>query len=179
MSDGPPTGATGCPAIAPLLQWALSVRGVVTQLFGEHAVDYRGYGLIGHNGIDIAVPGGARASADLNLHSPIPGEAWAYDDPQGYGLTVEVWYPHIKDGLYKVILAHMAGQWVKTGDMVYAGTILGVMGSTGNSTGRHTHLGYKVLAGVNPGYRNWIDPWPYMVGRPLSPLAGSPEGSGK
>jgi hypothetical protein len=142
------------------------VRASVSQEFGEHAIDYSPYGLIGHNGRDYSVAMGTEVRA---AHF---GHAWAYDDPGGYGLTVEVWSPELPDPAlppeqrpqYKTIYAHLSKQCVATGDRVVAGQLLGFSGNSGNSTGPHLHFGFKPLRGhaTNPGYRDWTDPRFYL-----------------
>lgn len=46
---------------------------------------------------------------------------------------------------------------VKVGDIVEAGTVIGVKGSTGYSTGPHLHYGIKVKG-------TYVDPKPYIIG---------------
>ena len=41
---------------------------------------------------------------------------------------------------YWMLIAHLNSRAVKTGDKVSQGTLLGVGGNTGNSTGRHVHV---------------------------------------
>jgi murein DD-endopeptidase MepM/ murein hydrolase activator NlpD len=142
--------------ISPKLIWPLrNIEGTVTQGFGEHAIDYSAYGLIGHNGRDIAAPKGT------TIQATHPGQCWCYEDP-GYGKVVEVWYPNIEHGIFKTISAHMDFIGADDKSMVNVGDSIGLLGSTGNSTGPHVHFGLKLLGGVNPGYRNWIDPVPFM-----------------
>lgn len=67
---------------------------------------------------------------------------------------------------YETIYGHMAGFKVRTGDRVHKGQIIGVMGSTGQSTGPHVH--YEVRIGgakVNPGsFFNRIDSYEISEG---------------
>jgi hypothetical protein len=150
----PPTTTT-YPIMPRLI---VPVKGTITQQFGEKKVDYSAYGMIGHNGQDIASPLGTPIVA------PNDGECWAYNDRAGYGLTVEIWYPSIAKGVYKTICAHMSKYIVRDGQgqMVKAGEKIGEVGSTGNSTGNHVHFGVKLLKGANPGYAGWSDPRPFM-----------------
>lgn len=144
--------------IEPHLLQPIAGQVKVTQKFGEHAQDYSKFGLIGHNGLDLSAPGQPQI---LAAH---PGQCWVYDDPTGYGLTVELWYPSIgSSATFKTIYAHLSKQIAQHEQLVSPGDALGIMGSTGNSTGPHLHFGLKLLRGVNPGYRDWIDPVPFMA----------------
>lgn len=51
--------------------------------------------------------------------------------------------------------AHHASLRVKAGDQVKRGDTIGIVGSTGLSTGIHVHLGVKVAG-------DWVDPTPYL-----------------
>ena len=173
----PPTPAPipiGGRLITPLLLWPLgAVAGKITQEFGcdlrwgTSSVDYswvktpmpngQVLSMAGHNGRDIAAPLGTPIYA---MHA---GVCWVYDDPGGYGLTVEIWDPKIDGGsAFKTIYGHMSKQVAIHGQPVAAGALIGLMGSTGNSTGVHTHTGLKLLQGNCPAYRGWIDPKPFM-----------------
>lgn len=144
--------------IQPLLSWPLgTVAGTLTNEFGSKAINYSAFGLIGHNGRDIAAPAGTLVYA---THA---GVCWVYSDPGGYGLTVEIWDPQIAGGsAFKTINGHLSKQIVAHGDKVVTGQPIGLVGTTGNSTGPHLHYGLKLLAGHNPGYRDWVDPKPFM-----------------
>ena len=53
---------------------------------------------------------------------------------------------------------------VKVGQTVKAGTVLGYMGTTGDSTGNHLHFGIKING-------SWVDPRPYLEGtRGIAPI---------
>lgn len=52
-------------------------------------------------------------------------------------------YVKIHHGKYTVIYGHLSSLAVKKGDKVRAGSILGISGSTGKSTGDHLHLTIK------------------------------------
>lgn len=59
----------------------------------------------------------------------------------------------------RTVYYHMAKGTVpvKVGQTVKAGTVLGYMGSTGDSTGNHLHFGIKING-------SWVDPRPYLEG---------------
>lgn len=95
-----------------------------------------------HKGIDIARPSGkAILAADNGVV-----ESAGYDN-SGYGNKVVI---NHQNG-YKTVYAHLESIEVKTGENVPKGTPIGVMGSTGNSTGVHLHFEmYKNASLVNP-----------------------------
>ena len=59
---------------------------------------------------------------------------------QGFGRYVSVKYDVTSNGFKKVFFAHLNSINVSNGQNVTNSTILGVMGSTGFSTGPHTHI---------------------------------------
>lgn len=75
------------------------------------------------------------------------------------GFGNRAWIDH--DGLY-VVYAHMSEVFVEEGQEVRQGDVIGLCGSTGNSTGPHIHVGVSekhpddfVLYGeMNPGWMN-------------------------
>ncbi len=59
---------------------------------------------------------------------------------QGFGLYVSIKFDVNSNGFKKVFLAHLKSINVSVNDSVNPATIVGVMGSTGMSTGPHTHV---------------------------------------
>ncbi len=102
----------------------------VTGPFGEKRK--RGY----HGGVDFAAPTGTpiRAAAD----GVVEMAQWN----GGYGQYVRLKHP--KYGPYKTCYAHLSKIKVKKGQKVKQGDIIGLVGSTGNSTGPHLHYEFKV-----------------------------------
>lgn len=86
-----------------------------------------------HEGIDIARPSG------FNIKAADNGvvEAAGWDGTYGNRIIV-----NHKNG-YKTTYAHLSSISVNVGDVVPQGSILGVMGSTGRSTGTHLHFEVK------------------------------------
>lgn len=69
------------------------------------------------------------------------------------------------DGKIEVGYAHLKTSYVKTGDYVNAGDPIGIMGSTGKSTGVHVHywiafINEKCLSCLPES----VDPYPYLFG---------------
>lgn len=109
-----------------------------------------------HKGLDMAAPKGTE------VFSVAPGKVIA----AGYG----VW--HSSYGYHVVIkhdfgftnYAHLSKIKVKPGQSVAAGQIVGLCGSTGNSTGSHLHFE------IHKGKKwNRIDPAPYIKNRSVPP----------
>ncbi|MFM6277795.1 MAG: M23 family metallopeptidase, partial [Dolichospermum sp.] len=70
----------------------------------------------------------------------------------GYGLTVIINHPSAQQTLY----GHMSEILVQPGQWVEPGTVLGLVGNTGNSTGPHLHFEVRHLTqngwvAVDPG----------------------------
>jgi len=95
-----------------------------------------------HEGVDIAAPRGTSvyvAAEGLVLRTGY--------DPAGYGRFVEIRHPNGMSTLY----GHLSRLDVASGDAVEAGARIGLVGSTGRSTGPHLH--FEVRRGarqVNP-----------------------------
>jgi murein DD-endopeptidase MepM/ murein hydrolase activator NlpD len=98
-----------------------------------------------HAGVDLVAPAGAAifaTGAGRVLRSGIAG---------GYGNMVEIQHA---DGLV-TRYAHMQSVAVGVGDPVTAGTVVGTLGSTGESTGPHLH--YEIRRGDVA-----VDPMPFL-----------------
>lgn len=84
-----------------------------------------------HRAIDIATPFGSPVMAADNGTVVLAG--W---NTQGYGYRVVI--DHNND--YLTLYAHLSNYYVKPGDIVEKGQVIGAIGSTGNSTGPHLHF---------------------------------------
>lgn len=136
--------------------WPTEFR-VITQYFGVNPRNYAQFGLPGHDGMDIRAPTGSK------IFCVAPGEVFrVYDKPTGHNYGIHVRVLH-QDG-YKTIYAHLQKALVKKGQIVEAGTVLGLADNTGNSFGSHLHLTLK-KQGTKLG--RWpsdiIDPTPYLL----------------
>ncbi|GLV47802.1 peptidase M23 [Thermus sp. LT1-2-5] len=141
-----------CPREGPLLAGAFlfPMAGArVTSPFGTR----RRYGDLFtsyHEGLDLVAPLGTpvRAVAEgvvvLSQRLGVRGEAVVL--AHGMGLCTGYW--------------HLAERRVREGERVRAGQVLGLLGSTGLSTGPHLHLEVR-LQGVP------VDPAPFFQGLPL------------
>jgi murein DD-endopeptidase MepM/ murein hydrolase activator NlpD len=125
------------PSIAPTHGW-------ITSSFGYRMSPYTGEREF-HKGLDIAGRMGTPifAAADGEVIYAMQKRSLGYAVKIRHGYGIETVYGHMQETL------------VKTGDKVKRGQEIGLMGSTGRSTGPHCH--YAVLVngkGVDP--RNYI-----------------------
>lgn len=95
-----------------------------------------------HKGVDIALPLGTKVGAS----SPGRVVRSYYSQSAGNYIVIE-------DGAgYQCHYMHLNERFVKEGDVVTAGMLIGTIGSTGNSTGPHLHLGITDANG------EWLNP---------------------
>lgn len=93
-----------------------------------------------HRGVDYAAPTGTP------LRSNVSGRVSGASYLGGYGNTVQV-----QSGMFTHLYAHLSRILTNVGRQVKAGDLLGLIGSTGRSTGPHLH--YEVRRGgmaINP-----------------------------
>ena len=115
---------------------------ILTQEFGVNPDNYKQFLVLypdnirrpmkGHNGLDFATPVRTEIVAP---HGGIIKEALF--DKDGYG-----WYVKIENDEEGSVIAHLDTVDVKNGYQLQEGDHIGWSGSTGNSTGPHTHWGY-------------------------------------
>lgn len=125
--------------------------GYVSQRFDGHPEWYKPFGIWAHNGLDYAAPLGT-----LVLAAHI-GTVQTGSDPAGYGNWVRV-----VGSRMTTIYAHLSQIAVSPGQVVQPGQHIGMVGSTGNSTGPHLHFGLRIKGVRNAAYGDWLDP---MIGR--------------
>jgi len=123
----------------------------ISQGFGPTAfvfeAAYAGYAHF-HTGVDLAVPLGTPVFAAAD---GVVLQAQAMTDARGnlvgYGNYVLIQHA---DGL-QTLYGHLLSSVVKPGDAVSRGQLIGLVGSTGNSTGPHTHFEVRIdSAPVDP-----------------------------
>lgn len=171
----PPT--LGAVAFSPpdgfQLQWPVDSR-VCTQGFNEHPERYQGFGLPGHEGLDLLAMDSARVYACAD------GEVFEAGPRQGHPYGIQVRIRHDHNGAeYHTTYAHLREVSVRPGQLVTAGQQIGRADSTGNSTGPHLHLTLKKVGAQTGKYpAGIIDPWPYLQSaitppdKPPSSLSG-------
>lgn len=109
--------------------YPLSAPAPVTSMFGWRIHPISGDSRF-HRGIDLGAPYGTPVVAAKTGRIEVAG------DLSGYGLTVTVQHSNSQQTLY----AHLSQIYVKPGQTVQKGQLLGLVGSTGNSTGPHLHF---------------------------------------
>ena len=102
-----------------------------------------------HDGIDLRCGNGL-------VYSMLPGRVTAvHHGDTGYGN-----YVVLDHGNLRCLYGHLGEIYAKEGTMVQAGTVVGVVGSSGRSTGPHLHLQLQRLSTGNV----WtsVDPLPFI-----------------
>lgn len=107
-----------------------------------------------HAGEDLAAPEGTPVVAALSGRVVSSGLAG------GYGLAVEIEHQR---PLRRTLYGHLSELYVKSGEWVRQGTVVGRVGSTGLSTGPHLHFEIR-----EPADGGWVavDPGDFDPGRP-------------
>ena len=133
------------------VQWPFQTGVPISSGFGARQVANCGFCSTFHQGLDF-VPG-----AGSPIQSIADGVVSKVGGPSG-ALGNNVWIDHVVNG-QKVtsVYAHMqtGSVEVREGETVTVGTIIGKVGSTGNSTGAHLH--FEIVIGGVP-----VDPYPWL-----------------
>ena len=105
-----------------------------------------------HNGIDLVAmtKGGGHVTDYITAHTGGVVEEVGYTDSVGNFVSVRVC-----DSTVMVYYHLKTKSKLTEGQTIPKGTVIGYMGSTGNSTGAHLHFGIKENG-------KWIDPEPYL-----------------
>lgn len=133
LPEAPPVTAVAEPAgpVTRTITFEEPVRGFpINSRFGMRRLGgERGARM--HNGVDIAAPTGTAVYASAEGEILRIGR-----QPDGYGNFIEIRHPNGMTTLY----AHLSRIDVASGDRVLAGERIGLVGSTGYSTGPHLHF---------------------------------------
>lgn len=136
--------------------WPTEFRSI-NQYFGANPQNYAQFGLPGHEGIDIMAPTGSKVFAVA------PGTVKMVQknpDEHNYGTHIRIDHA---DG-YETIYAHLQEVNVQPGQVVEAGSLLGLADNTGNSFGSHLHLTLKHKGETQGDWpNNMIDPTPFLL----------------
>lgn len=142
--------------------------GTLSRLLGEGGCDTGAGGAIGDGSFGMPLPGGVVIGNDyiggvhqgVDYGSSSSASIVAADDGVvvysgwangGYGNTVMIDHGNGFQTLY----AHMSYTTVSCGSSVYQGSQIGVVGSTGNSTGPHLHFEIRYM-GLNDNPHNYL-----------------------
>lgn len=130
------------------------VRGQITGYFGEKRGPSMSIATHHHKGIDIAAPTGTPVLASRTGHVIVAGVE------EGYGNVVYVQH----EGAH-TRYAHLSRILVQNGQHVVQGGRIGLVGSTGESTGPHLHFEIRINqeavdpGPLLPGYREMPKGW--------------------
>ena len=147
----------------------------VTQGYGINSDAYGGMNMKGHNGIDWLCEEGDPIRA---AHNGEVFSVWTDADGfHGYGNHVKLRGRFDSYNGLETVYAHLSKTFVRNGDTVRQGQLIGYCGNTGKSSGDHLHFGirflgfnsrttgiqhpYEVVDGDN-GYFGWVDPLLYL-----------------
>ncbi|WP_250123731.1 peptidoglycan DD-metalloendopeptidase family protein [Chroococcidiopsis sp. CCMEE 29] len=117
------------------LMFPLTIPAPITSLFGWRIHPITGDRRF-HTGTDLGAPLGAPVLAAF------PGQVAIADFLSGYGLTVVLDHNKFTQ---QTLYAHLSETFVQPGEWVEQGTVIGRVGSTGNSTGPHLHFETRYL----------------------------------
>lgn len=125
--------------------WLKPVQGIVSSPFGQRNAPIQGAST-DHHGIDIA------AQLNTTVIAPANGKVINAKYFGGYGKYIQI--DHGKNEQGKLVTSaygHLNNWLVTEGQTVYAGQPIGLVGSTGRSTGPHLHFEVRVnQTPVNP-----------------------------
>ena len=125
----------------------------VTSKFGIR----EGHGVVStnHTGIDLCGNLGSRVMAVKD------GEVTHSGWQGGYGNCVEIKHIDEQENSFYTFYAHMRDNSLQVikGQKIVTGQVLGIQGSTGNSTGDHLHFEIRKSSGTN---KDTVDPAPYL-----------------
>jgi murein DD-endopeptidase MepM/ murein hydrolase activator NlpD len=108
----------------------IAIPAPITSLFGWRVHPISGAQRL-HTGTDIGAPMGAPVMATMG------GRVILADNMGGYGIAVAIEHDN---GIRQTLYGHMSEIFVRPGDLIQQGTVIGRVGSTGASTGPHLHF---------------------------------------
>lgn len=117
------------------LMFPLSIPAAISSAFGWRVHPVTGDARF-HYGTDLAAPTGTPVLAAFS------GRVETADYLRGYGLTIVL---NHNNGREQTLYAHMSELFVRPGQTVEQGEVIGRVGSTGLSTGPHLHFEFREL----------------------------------
>jgi len=127
----------------------LTIPAVITSIFGWRMHPIFGVARF-HSGTDLGADQGTPVIAVTD------GKVAAADFMGGYGLTVVLRH---EEDTHESLYAHLSQILVQPGEEVSQGTVIGLVGSTGNSTGPHLHFEWRTA--TNDGWVT-VDPTEHL-----------------
>lgn len=141
------TTTTQAPPSGSMFAWPVPGHYGISSPFGYRKDPFTG-ATAGHSGIDIignvsAINGAAACAAGNGTVIKVTNDGWG----GGYGNNVVIYHGNG----YSTLYAHLQRTTVSVGQQVTVGQQIGVVGSTGRSTGPHLHFEVRVNdTPVNP-----------------------------
>jgi murein DD-endopeptidase MepM/ murein hydrolase activator NlpD len=117
------------------LLFPLAIPAPITSLFGWRTHPISGTARL-HTGTDIGAAMGTPVLAAL------AGRVILADSMGGYGLAIALEH---NSGIQQTMYAHLSEIFVKPGELIQQGTVIGRVGSTGASTGPHLHFEFRQM----------------------------------
>lgn len=141
-----------------------------TQNYAANASYYSQFNLLFHEGVDFG-----HKNKKILIKCPFESArvVLEHSNTGAYGFYVVLWDMEQECALG---FAHMEDSVrVNKGDMVKAGDVIGEMGTSGNSTGEHTHMNFMITKEGHRIYRTKAQNWGYLdpqhpldTGKPVS-----------
>jgi hypothetical protein len=123
-----------------------------------------------HTGIDVSARKGTPIISQISgrVTATTTGQSNTYPNgPVSYGNDIIIAFKSATEN-FTLILGHLQDVYVKAGDIIKPGQILGTVGSTGYATGPHLHFEVRNSGG------NAIDPSSFLNGSVMTSVgAGS------
>lgn len=149
---------------------------IISQPFGAPGQFYTDQGLLGHNGIDIAVPNGTQVRCVNKKKSRITKIIEGTVDPITNTRGKGMWCTEVEpdeQGRYLVTSYWHLQEFLKTEiDVILPGDVIALSNNTGHSSGPHLHFGAKYYKkdtqgnfytiNTNNGYQGYFDPTPLL-----------------
>ena len=136
----------------------------LTQDFNGRPEFYAQFGLKSHGGVDFG------SNGNKTIYAPFAGQAKVINSGKnGYGLHIK-----IRDGEKECVLGHLSEAFILDGANVHMGDKIGLMGTTGLSSGIHLHFGLRFTENVGAlwsrkilnednGWHGYVDPLEFML----------------
>lgn len=126
-----------------VLSWPLSYV-YITQFFGVTSASKRLYVSGSHSGLDMRASLGSAVMSMTNGTVMGTGDTDIYCKSASFGKWVFIKY----DNGLSSVFGHLSFIYAKSGDKVKTGTVVGLSGNTGHSTGPHLHVSVYASDGV-------------------------------
>lgn len=132
----------------------------INQRFGEDPALYKRWNLKGHHGIDFKTISKDDPKGNKKVYAVLPGTVLEASRNDNNGNFVRLTHSKGDQSVY----LHLDSIKVTQGQVVKAGTLLGIAGNTGFSHGAHLHFGYRAPNfKTDDGWMGYVDPEAFLV----------------